>query len=1193
MRLRASSLASCYLLALLALSIAKPVEPEAKANTQKQVLASHDEQKSGKLTQASSNLSVSTASRTDGSKKLTAKQKPTKRQSNFEADPSGGTSRRNEDPWFLDQPPYPLQPYRFAYNVKGSNGLTEQYRQEVGDGKLLTGSYGYVLPDGIYRHVDYVADDQGFRAYIRTSEPGTANQNPSNVVISSTAPSPISSSFASTDPIRSSVQYANDLARISTASNLIDAQLSAANQPTKPFGSIVNNSLRNFTSFSYPPNTPASTQDYTSLNWPYNYQYPWASYPWWLNQTQVKPWTSTSSGASHTSWLPTIRSFQKDPSQRQFSGLSADSGSFPQAGIDSSQLSSQFDSRLGRLLLPSSTLGRSRLVHKLAYDRPLTSRHFNSSIDDSGRFPYDSSSLGWLNLVEHHRNLPELKRQSQDRHHSIVSPLRVLSPDSKPLTASNELVRISGRQEHHQARHHESHLTTLDPRDGQILVSKERASGTKSGAVSEFDYHQPSQRPLGGIKGGVSQLGLLVAPYANQLHRAQHLRIDPTDVGSVKGGTSTTPAPLSPPSPQSVRADLQVTTLIPQKADLAETKQTSTSHEDDRQTSSSAAITQELDEGIKSSTPRYDEVTSRFIRRPETSSDLRSSIALQDVRSMQNTLGLPQPPRSSRGVDQLHLIGDQTERMIGERLNLLDKLLVAHQNRQSQIPSNSNSAASAQETVRINSNELPPPNQKNLSNKHRLISMKKLETIDPPDAKKNSLSSGPLMKVTSLQASKQLQYISNDLGSATRPDLSTNVTSESFDARRLPKDQARLQTEKVSELEKFQQRLKNQQLLLEQAALAKQQQQQQQQPSQSIHELAKSHGATPLVRNKTNKTQVSGENSHVKYDDASENQIFAPREAKSLEAAGGSRSRRQNDVRSPPTSSQASEREKEDEKIQPISRKLLSSVPFVNLGSVNDTTASSESAQVRPPSELAAQIQRWPSILGASEQVKSSADTRGSSTNQRRQQNLNESSANSINLDFINSVTALSMEQMNPFALNSANPALRLETNIQTAESNSHNPNTGIGTGVATTSARFTSPPSLMAALDYHERQKTSDRLSQLLASNPPSTGSTNGRINRLYPSNHRFVLTENSTTSERRQEGGVIESSLIHDSLEGRNNEKPKRFIEVVSSFSGPSNLMLARTPSTQDSGESSQYSSDQILSHTIGSPFRAFRGE
>ncbi len=38
------------------------------------------------------------------------------------------------------------------------------------------GSYGYTDGHGIYRQVDYIADKSGFRAVIKTNEPGTDDQ---------------------------------------------------------------------------------------------------------------------------------------------------------------------------------------------------------------------------------------------------------------------------------------------------------------------------------------------------------------------------------------------------------------------------------------------------------------------------------------------------------------------------------------------------------------------------------------------------------------------------------------------------------------------------------------------------------------------------------------------------------------------------------------------------------------------------------------------------------------------------------------------------------------------------------------------------------------------------------------------------------------------------------------------------------
>ncbi|CAL1280743.1 unnamed protein product [Larinioides sclopetarius] len=78
------------------------------------------------------------------------------------------------------------QPYKFGYSVKDKHG--EQHREEVGDGKNVKGSYGFTDARGIHRQVNYVADHAGYRAQVKTNEPGTDNQNPSDVQIISDAP---------------------------------------------------------------------------------------------------------------------------------------------------------------------------------------------------------------------------------------------------------------------------------------------------------------------------------------------------------------------------------------------------------------------------------------------------------------------------------------------------------------------------------------------------------------------------------------------------------------------------------------------------------------------------------------------------------------------------------------------------------------------------------------------------------------------------------------------------------------------------------------------------------------------------------------------------------------------------------------------------------------------------------------------
>ncbi|KFM78341.1 Cuticle protein 16.8, partial [Stegodyphus mimosarum] len=81
---------------------------------------------------------------------------------------------------------YPPHPYGFGYDIKDHHG-NHQYRKEQSDGKKVIGSYGFTDAHGVQRLVDYVADERGFRAKVRTNEQGTANQDPAHVRIQSSA----------------------------------------------------------------------------------------------------------------------------------------------------------------------------------------------------------------------------------------------------------------------------------------------------------------------------------------------------------------------------------------------------------------------------------------------------------------------------------------------------------------------------------------------------------------------------------------------------------------------------------------------------------------------------------------------------------------------------------------------------------------------------------------------------------------------------------------------------------------------------------------------------------------------------------------------------------------------------------------------------------------------------------------------
>ncbi|XP_015925060.2 uncharacterized protein [Parasteatoda tepidariorum] len=79
------------------------------------------------------------------------------------------------------------QPYIFGYELKDESGATQSRKEQGDDYGNKRGSYGYTDGYGIYREVEYVADAHGFRAIVKTNEPGTENQNPADVEIHSEA----------------------------------------------------------------------------------------------------------------------------------------------------------------------------------------------------------------------------------------------------------------------------------------------------------------------------------------------------------------------------------------------------------------------------------------------------------------------------------------------------------------------------------------------------------------------------------------------------------------------------------------------------------------------------------------------------------------------------------------------------------------------------------------------------------------------------------------------------------------------------------------------------------------------------------------------------------------------------------------------------------------------------------------------
>ncbi|XP_064455912.1 cuticle protein 10.9-like [Ornithodoros turicata] len=94
-------------------------------------------------------------------------------------------------------PEDPPQPYSFSFDSTDEFG-TRLLQSESGDeGNRKTGSYGYQSADGTYRHVNYVADENGFRATVDTNEPGTKAESPADVQLNANPqPNPVGAPVA-------------------------------------------------------------------------------------------------------------------------------------------------------------------------------------------------------------------------------------------------------------------------------------------------------------------------------------------------------------------------------------------------------------------------------------------------------------------------------------------------------------------------------------------------------------------------------------------------------------------------------------------------------------------------------------------------------------------------------------------------------------------------------------------------------------------------------------------------------------------------------------------------------------------------------------------------------------------------------------------------------------------------------------
>ncbi|XP_054717351.1 adult-specific rigid cuticular protein 15.7-like isoform X2 [Uloborus diversus] len=72
--------------------------------------------------------------------------------------------------------------YDFGYNEGHNEGGT--FRRERGDASgRKVGTYGYTNNEGLIRIVNYVADENGFRAELKSTEPGVDEKEPASVIV--------------------------------------------------------------------------------------------------------------------------------------------------------------------------------------------------------------------------------------------------------------------------------------------------------------------------------------------------------------------------------------------------------------------------------------------------------------------------------------------------------------------------------------------------------------------------------------------------------------------------------------------------------------------------------------------------------------------------------------------------------------------------------------------------------------------------------------------------------------------------------------------------------------------------------------------------------------------------------------------------------------------------------------------------
>lgn len=100
------------------------------------------------------------------------------------------------------------KPYSFAFEATDDQTGANSKREESSDGRTTRGSYSYIDADGVFRVVEYTADENGFNANIRTNEPGTSGASaeipdPANTVWAVEPPPPaVAARYATAEAAR-------------------------------------------------------------------------------------------------------------------------------------------------------------------------------------------------------------------------------------------------------------------------------------------------------------------------------------------------------------------------------------------------------------------------------------------------------------------------------------------------------------------------------------------------------------------------------------------------------------------------------------------------------------------------------------------------------------------------------------------------------------------------------------------------------------------------------------------------------------------------------------------------------------------------------------------------------------------------------------------------------------------------------